>query len=76
MISSDKELLDLAVALREENRALKSLVRAVLNDVKQTVAIPMAPTVPNLPITHLHMYDCTIQRETLLKLLEAGGDES
>lgn len=69
MINSERELLDMAVALREENRALKALVQAVLNDVKRTVVFPNSMS----ELVGQSAYDITIQRETLLKLLEVEG---
>lgn len=68
-IQSQTELLDMAIALRQENRALKALVQAVLNDVKRTVVFPNSMS----ELVGQSAYDITIQRETLLKLLEVEG---
>lgn len=67
MINSERELLDKAIALREENRALRALVQTVLNDVKRTVLLP--------PYEHDNLYDCALSGETLQGLMDLGGDD-
>lgn len=76
MINSERELLDMTVALREENRALKALIREVVNDVKRTVHIETSPTLTSELFTYTSgLWDCKLQRETIAKLLKLGGDD-
>ena len=70
MINSERELLDMAIALREENRALKALIREVVNEIKMTVAFPVTAE-----RALKGAYDVVLQKQTLLKLLDLGGDD-
>lgn len=67
-INSERELLDMAVALREENRALKKLIREVVNEIKMTVTFPVTAE-----RALKGAYDVVLQKQTLLNLLEVEG---
>lgn len=70
MINHERELLEKAIALRDENRALKAVIKQVANEAKMTAVFPT--TVEQALSGAI---DITLQKETLLKLLEVGGDD-